>query len=196
VVFFSLPVLDRASSFFRSLIEEDDTQKQIHHTFTSIIAIEKDEVSPISLLSHLLAERNKSFPMSVSTNTSEHNLAASRKLEKQIRSSAQPEEDYKPPDPLETAASSGASHATENQLRNQAKDLLHSSKPSKKQRRVSIKEGGVSYSSVLSLKPSRMSLRTLITPQVRRLCCFSCVRVVQKSCFRADRDKDTKLTLV
>jgi hypothetical protein len=117
--------------------------------------------------------------MSVSTNTSEQNLAASRKLEKKIRSSAPPEEVTKPPD-LETKAHSDDSHASENQpARNQATNLLHSPIPSKKQRRDSTgMNGGVSYSSVLSLMPSRMSLRTLITPQVRLIgCCFVCLYV-------------------
>jgi hypothetical protein len=41
--------------------------------------------------------------------------------------------------------------------------------------------------------PSRMSLRTLITPQVRLTgCCFACVCVVQQSCLHADREKDTQ----
>jgi hypothetical protein len=113
--------------------------------------------------------------MSVSTNTSEQDLASSRKVEQQIQSSTQPEEVYKPPDPLEANARSGDSqHVAEKQLvlRNQAKDLLHSPAPSKKQRRDSTgMKGGVSYSSVLSLMPSRMSLRTLITPQVRLVGC-------------------------
>ena len=120
-------------------------------------------------------------------NTSEQSLAASsRKLERKIRSSAQPEE---VPDPLETNARSDDSHVAENQLvRNQTKDSLHSRSPSKKQRRDSTgMKGGISYSSVLSLMPSRMSLRTLITPQVSIICCcFVCV------CVRSNRavDKD------
>jgi hypothetical protein len=114
--------------------------------------------------------------MSVSTNTSEQDPAASRKLEKDIQSSSLRKDVNKPPEDLvETAIGDDSQNASENrnQLRNQAKESLHSSTPNKKQRRDSIRAGaGVSYSSVLSLMPSRMSLRTLITPQVRFVCCY------------------------
>jgi hypothetical protein len=102
--------------------------------------------------------------MNVSTSDTEQNPAVSNKLEKKIRSSClqPPEEVYEaPPDLRENV--SDDTRASEKQ----AEDLLHSPTPSKKQRRSPAKEGGVSYSSVLSLMPSRLSLRTLISPQVR-----------------------------
>jgi hypothetical protein len=106
--------------------------------------------------------------MNVSTSDTEQNPAVSKKLEKKLRFSLQPEKEViEPPDLLETV--SDETHASENQV----KDLLHSPTPCKKQRRHSVKEGAVSYSSVLSLMPSRLSLRTLISPQVRLILLLS-----------------------
>lgn len=118
---------------------------------------------------------------------------ACRINEKQIVASLQKENNDGTPSALrKTVGSSDEYEASANELRNQVKDSMQSPTPCKKQklRCNPVKKEGASYSSLLSLMPSRMSLRTLITPQVRLT--LMCVCMCDKQSFYCvDRYKDT-----